>query len=94
GWGGSLRYRLLADRPANEDYSLTAEGYFLLDLLVNYRRGPWEAALTVQNLLDRSWEEAQFATTSRLFDEPEAIEEIHFTPGHPFFLKAGLSYTF
>ncbi|TAE57834.1 MAG: TonB-dependent receptor, partial [Bacteroidetes bacterium] len=33
---GSLRYRYLGDRSANGDYSLSAEGYFLLDAVVNY----------------------------------------------------------
>src|SRR5690606_18333437 len=31
GWNGSLRYRYMADRPANEDNSVKAKGYFVVD---------------------------------------------------------------
>ena len=31
GWNGSLTYRYIKDRPANEDNSIIAKGYFLLD---------------------------------------------------------------
>ncbi|MFT7227102.1 MAG: hypothetical protein ACI92C_002646, partial [Neolewinella sp.] len=35
------------------------------------------------NLSNAEWEEAQFATESRLVDEALPLEEIHFTPGSP-----------
>ena len=31
GFNGSLRYRLMGDRPANEDNNLVAKGYFVWD---------------------------------------------------------------
>ncbi|MFM9909524.1 MAG: TonB-dependent receptor, partial [Chitinophagaceae bacterium] len=31
GWNASLRYRYIKDRAANEDYSITAKGYFVTD---------------------------------------------------------------
>ncbi len=93
GWKGSLRYRWLGDRPANEDYSLTAEGYFLLDAKVSYLWQNWELSLTAQNLLNTDWREAQFETESRLLDEALPVSEIHFTPGTPFFARLGLAYS-
>ena len=48
----------------------------------------------VENLFNTEWNETQFATESRLQNEPEPVEEIHFTPGTPFFLKGVLTYTF
>ena len=35
GFGGSLRYRYMADRPANEDNSVVAKGYFIMDAQLN-----------------------------------------------------------
>ena len=90
----SMRYRYLGHRPANEDYSLTAEGYFLLDAVISYTRKKVEFKLTGENLLNSKWKEAQFETESRLTGEPEPISEIHFTPGTPFFIKAGVTYSF
>lgn len=91
---GSLRYRRLADRPANEDNTVNAEGYFLMDAVLNYTKPKFEVGLSVENLLNQEWNEAQFETESRLFNEPAPVSEIHFTPGSPLFLKVGVSYFF
>lgn len=91
---GSFRYRYLKDRPANEDYSLTAEGYTLLDAIVGYIYKRFEFKLTAENLLNSEWKEAQFDTETRLRPETEPVSEIHFTPGTPFFIKAGIAYSF
>jgi hypothetical protein len=48
----------------------------------------------IQNLFDADWNETQFATESRLLNETESVEEIHFTPGAPFFIKGILEYNF
>ncbi len=94
GINGSLRYRHLDDRPANEDYSSTAEGYFLLDAMLNYTKDKFEVGLSVENVLNTEWKEAQFETESRLFDESEPVSEIHFTPGSPLFVRASVSFSF
>lgn len=90
----SLRFRHLADRPANEDYSLTAEGYSLLDGLIQYRLGAFEWSLMGDNLLNTLWKEAQFETESRLAGEDQSVTEIHFTPGTPRALRVGMSISF
>lgn len=89
---GGLRYRYLQDRAANEDYSLTAEGYTLLDAVINYTFKKLEFKLSIENLLDVDWKEAQFETESKLQKETEPVSEIHFTPGTPFFIKLGVQY--
>ena len=94
GLNGSLRYRFMGDRPANEDYTVKARGYLIADAAVNYTRPKWEAGINVQNLLNTRWKETQFNTESRLKDEPEPITEIHFTPGTPFALRLAFSYFF
>ena len=94
GFSGSLRYRFLKNRPANEDGSITAEGYFLTDVNLNYAFKNISLGLTVENLFNTEWNEAQFATESRLSHETEPVEEIHFTPGMPFFVKGRVTYNF
>ncbi|MEL7001639.1 MAG: TonB-dependent receptor [Bacteroidota bacterium] len=90
----SLRYRYLGPRPANEDYSVTAEGYFLVDAAVSYTTRRFEIGLSAENILDQDWNEAQFLTESRLKEESESFSEIHFTPGSPLFLKASVQFWF
>ncbi|XWW47172.1 TonB-dependent receptor [Fibrella sp. USSR17] len=92
GLSGSLRYRYMADRPANEDNSIVAKGYFVNDLQLNYGKKSYMLSLSVQNLFNVRWKETQFATESRLKGEATPVNEIHFTPGTPFFAR--LSYTY
>ena len=91
---GGAQFRYLADRPANEDNSIVAEGYTIIDLNASYDFNPITLGLAVENLLDTEWKETQFATESRLRNETSSVEEIHFTPGAPFFLRASLQYSF
>lgn len=92
---GGLRFRYLDDRPANEDNSIIAKGYTVTDLNANYIFSKHlSLGLSIENIFDVEWNETQFATLSRLDNENIPVEEIHFTPGTPFFAKASLSYTF
>ena len=98
GFTGSLRTRWLGDRPANEDYSATATGYFLLDGQLSYApllksgKRPLEFQISAQNLANTAWKETQFLTESRLQNEPVPVEEIHFTPGTPLWVKGGIVF--
>ncbi len=93
-FSGGISYRYIKDRPANEDNSIVAEGYFVTDLNLNYNCDNWTFGLIVENLFDVDWNETQFATESRLFNEADSVEEIHFTPGVPFFLRGKVSVRF
>lgn len=94
GLGASLRYRHIGDRPANENNSVTAEGYTIVNLGLSYTFGHTKCFMVVENLFDVAWNEAQFDTESRLKDEEEPVSEIHFTPGNPLNLQAGISFQF
>ncbi len=93
-FSGAIRWRHLADRPANEDNTIVAEGFFVADLNASYSFGKATFGIVIENILGTEWNEAQFATESRLKDEAQPVEEIHFTPGTPFFLKGVATYTF
>jgi hypothetical protein len=94
GLNGSLRYRLMGDRPANEDNRVVAKGYFVTDAAINYTKKKWEVGIAIQNLFGVKWKETQFDTESRLQNEPAPVSEIHFTPGTPFFARASFTLFF
>lgn len=83
GLNGGITYRYIKDRSANEDNSVVAKGYFLLDGSVNYTKPEYEIGLALENITNTEWNEAQFETTSKLKDEPGPVTELNFTPGTP-----------
>ncbi|WDF75957.1 TonB-dependent receptor plug domain-containing protein [Mucilaginibacter sp. KACC 22773] len=93
GFNGSLRYRYLADRAANADYSLVAKGYFINDLVLNYTRPKYEIGLTINNLFNVQWKETQFETVTRLKNQAP-VDGIAFTAGTKFAALLHLSYFF
>lgn len=93
GLSGSLRYRYISRRPANEDYSLIAEGYLINDLVVNYSKKRYGISLTVNNLFNRKWKESQFVEETRL-QGGLPREGITFTPGTRIAATCQLTYTF
>jgi hypothetical protein len=87
GLNGGITYRYIKSRPANEDNSISAKGYFLCDGSLNYTHRKYEVGVAVENIFDIEWNEAQFATESRLANEPAPVTELHYTPGSPLFAK-------
>ncbi|MDY0779438.1 TonB-dependent receptor [Tenacibaculum sp. IB213877] len=94
GFYGGLNYRYLKSRPANEDNSIVAKGYFITDFNFGKKWKNFDVGITINNLFNSDWNETQFATESRLENETESVEEIHFTPGTPFYLKSYITYKF
>jgi outer membrane receptor protein involved in Fe transport len=94
GFNGSLRYRFMGDRPANENYSLTAVGYFVTDFVLNYTKKNYEIGLTINNILNTKWNETQFDTVTRLKGEAAPVDEICFTAGTPFAARLSFSVFF
>ncbi|MEZ4267519.1 MAG: TonB-dependent receptor [Myxococcota bacterium] len=101
---GRLGARFISDRPANEDNSLRAEGYALLDVSAGYEHRWFEVRLDLENLTNASYREAQFATTSRLSGEPPCrapafadgggCADVDFTPGVPLNVRATVAMKF
>jgi outer membrane receptor protein involved in Fe transport len=94
GFEAALRYRYLGNRPANEDNSVVALGHFLNNIIMAYNFKGFRLFTQVENLFNITWNEAQFDTESRLFLEPASVSELHFTPGNPFNVQAGISFEF
>lgn len=96
-WGlsTSLEMRYLGDRPADESRTQTARGYTLFSSTTRYRYKNFEAFLSIENLTNVDWREAQFFFTSRLPGEPAAgVNDIHFTPGSPRSFLGGIALHF
>ena len=94
GYDGSLRVRHVGDRPTNEENTVVAKGYTLFDATIGYSFSNYRVQLTAENLFNVEWNEAQFDTESRLFNEVSPVSELHFTPGTPFNLKMKVEYHF
>ena len=50
--------------------------------------------IAIDNIFNAKWNEAQFATESRLYNEAAPVNELHFTPGNPFMIRARFSVFF
>jgi hypothetical protein len=77
--------RVLPNGQANPDYDpsrVNAQGYFLLDAYASYRWRSLEVSLSVQNLLNTVWREAQFGNRSCTRDET-------YNPSNPNYAGSG-----
>jgi len=96
-WGlsSSFEMRYLGDRPADEERQFTARGYTLFNWTGRYRYRNLEAFLSIENLTNVQWREAQFAFTSRLPGEPaQGVNDLHFAPGAPRSFLGGIAVHF
>lgn len=91
GLSANLRYRYMKSKPATEDNSIIAKGYFVNDLMLAYGKKNWELTAQAQNLFNIKWNEAQFETETRLRNETMSVSDLCYTPGTPIYLKVGAS---
>lgn len=89
-----IHCRWIGNRPANEDYSLTAKGYFITDINASYTIGKFTFGAIIENLFNVKWKEAQFATETLIPGDKEPVTDICFTPGTPFALRGFLTFRF
>jgi outer membrane receptor protein involved in Fe transport len=95
GFSSSFEMRYLGNRWADPDRHQTARGYTLFNWTTRYRYKALEAFLSIENLTNTEWREAQFFFTSRLPGEPAGgVPDIHFTPGTPRSFLGGLAFHF
>jgi len=87
GLEGSLRYRHMSERPANEDNTVTAYGYTVFDAGIAYRLDGFKLSIIADNLFNVLWNEAQFETESQIKGEAHPVDELNFTPGTPLTIR-------
>jgi outer membrane receptor protein involved in Fe transport len=94
-WFVSLRGRGIADRPGNDDNTLVAQGYLIFDLMTGYKpTKKLDLNLTINNVLNSEWREAQFADSSAITPTSPIVEQMHFTPGIPLTATVTAAYQF
>lgn len=95
-WGleGGLELRHLGRRYASEDRSWNASGYTQFDLQLKYRWKNLEAFITLLNMADRKFPEAQHFFESRLPGEPGPVADIHVSPGTSRTVYGGIAFRF
>ncbi len=94
GINGGLSYRYLHSRPGNNTGTLTADGYYVTDLKVNYTRKRYEVGLTIENLFNTQWNEFEAEEVSQMRGEAAPIDQMSFTPGTPFAAKLRVAVFF
>jgi len=94
GIASGVRWRHVGSRAANEDNSVRARGYTLVETFSTLRWRGSTIRLAVDNVFNIRWNEAQFATTSRLRGEAAPVTELHYTPGAPRTFTLGLEKKF
>jgi hypothetical protein len=100
GLSSQLQATYLGVRPLIEDRSVKAPSWVDFDLSERYQlpvklsHGRLEAFLFIQNLLNTKWEQATFFYESRLRAEPASVGDLHFVPGNPRFVMAGVAWYF
>ena len=100
-WGleSSLEMRHLGTRWLTENRSWEARGYTIFDWTSRFRprRKAWhnlEVFVSLENVFDADYREAQFLTESRLATEASPVEDLHFTSGTPRTVMAGVTVHF
>lgn len=101
GLSTALEARHFGSRPGIEDRSVTLQGYTVFDWTTRYRipkkTGPvraWELFLSIENLLDRDYREAQFVSETQLQGESDPAQDITFAPGWPRTVLGGVRAEF
>jgi hypothetical protein len=101
GLTSQLQATYLGVRPLTEDRSVKAPSWIDFDLSERYvlpvklPHGKLEAFFFLQNIFNTKWEQATFFFTSRLKSEPPGgMGDIHFVPGNPRNVLAGLAWYF
>jgi outer membrane receptor protein involved in Fe transport len=89
GFRGSVRSRYIGPRPL--DLSRMSKAACILDLTVGWEYRWLAFDLTVENLLNSRWKDAQFYYVSRPTPESPPAAGYHFTPGTPFSARGTLT---
>jgi len=91
GLEGRIQMRSVGDRYGDETRTVNIRGYTIFDLLAKYKWDRYEFLFSISNIANKKWRSAQFFHESQLQTEPAPVNDIHFTPGEPLTIKAGMT---
>ena len=100
GFSGTLQMLTVGSRAAIESRRVLLEPFTVFDVMMRYSlpgtfaSGQIEAFLSIRNLTDTDWRQAQLFYESRLPGEGAGgVEDLHFVPGTPRMVMGGLTWT-
>ncbi len=94
-WFGAARLRYVGAAPITQADSIRSRSSLQVSADVGYRLGPsWDATLAVFNLLNRRSDDIEYYYASQLRGETAPTSDIHFHPGEPISVRAGIRYRF
>lgn len=99
GFFSGIRARVFGPRPLEETGAVEGRAMFMLNGTVGYRRGDWEAAVDVLNILDRNDNDIEYAYQSLLPGEvpppgETGIDDIHLHPVEPRMVRVRFTWHF
>ena len=100
GFFAGLRARVLGPRPLEETGTVESRALFMLNGTIGYRRGDWEAAVDVLNILGRKDNDIEYSYQSLLAGEaPPAppdtgIDDRHLHPVEPRMVRVRFTWHF
>ncbi len=94
GWFAGTRARVFGSRPLIEDGSVKGRQTFTLNANVGYRTPRWEGVLECLNVLDRKDRDIEYFYESRMRNETDPVNDIHFHPAEPRMFRARVTYKF
>jgi outer membrane receptor protein involved in Fe transport len=86
-----VQIRHVGDRWGDEKRTAVIHGYTIFDLLAKYKWDRYEFLFSINNLANTRWKAAQFFHESRPQPLGAVREDIHFTPGEPLTIRAGMT---
>jgi len=91
GLEGRIQMRTVGERWGDEERTTTIHGYTIFDLLAKFKWDRFEFLFSIINLANKKWRSAQFFHGSQLKTESAPVNDIHFSPGEPLTVKAGVA---
>ena len=102
GLEGRLQMRFMGTRYGDEDRVSLLRPWAVFDLLAKYTWNRYDFNFSVTNLANRKWwagqqyHDSQIRNDPRLptVNEPNPVNDIHYTPGAPLTIRAGMTLHF
>ncbi|HEY1372153.1 MAG TPA: TonB-dependent receptor plug domain-containing protein [Candidatus Binatia bacterium] len=97
GLEGRIQMRHVGNRWGDEARTSVIDRYTIFDLLAKYKWDRFEFLFSILNLANTRWKAAQFFHDSQIRGNPRfpnelvPVNDIHFTPGEPLTIKAGMT---
>lgn len=93
-WFGSLRVRYFGERPLVEDNSITADSSIVWNMRAGYRLNDWTIKADLLNITDSKDHDIAYYYESKLANEAEAVEDIHYHTFEPRSIRLTATYVF